>query len=85
MRAQRLMHAIAHDGCTDTVRESAVKVDSGRKVPCRDRESNLPQRRAGPTFCQLSYIPHHFSLHSVSKLAERPVDQSMLVKAYPSH
>ena len=29
------MHAIAHRGCTDTVRESALKADSGRKIPCR--------------------------------------------------
>ena len=43
--------------CTDTVRESALKVDSGRKFPCRTRESNLPQRRAGPVLYQLSYIP----------------------------
>ena len=26
-------------GCTDTVRESALKVDSGRKIPCRTGES----------------------------------------------
>ena len=31
--AQMLMHAIAHEGCADTVRESALKVDSGRKIP----------------------------------------------------
>ena len=31
--AQMLMHAIAHEGCTDTVRESALEVDSGRKIP----------------------------------------------------
>ena len=43
-------------GCSDTVRESGQKVDSGRKIPCRTGESNLPQRRAGPTLCQLSYI-----------------------------
>ena len=43
--------------CTDTVRESALKVDWGRKIPCRTGESNLPQRRAGPTLYQLSYIP----------------------------
>ena len=24
-------------GCTDTVKESAMKVDSGRKIPCRTR------------------------------------------------
>ena len=50
-----LKHAIAHEGCTDTVGESALKVDSGRKIPCRTGESNLPQRRAGSTL--LSYIP----------------------------
>ena len=27
------MHAIAHGGCTDTVREAALEVDSGRKNP----------------------------------------------------
>ena len=43
--------------CADTVRESALKVDSGRKIPCRTEESNLRQRCAGPTFYQLSYIP----------------------------
>ena len=55
--AQMLVHAIAHEGCTDTVGESALKVDSGRKIPCRTGESNLPQRRAGSKICQLSYIP----------------------------
>ena len=44
-------------GCTDTVRESALNVDSGRKIPCRTGESNLRQRRAGPKAYQLSYIP----------------------------
>ena len=52
-----LMHAIAHEGCTDNVRESALKVDCGRKISCRGGESNLPQQRAGPTLYQLSYIP----------------------------
>ena len=40
------MHVIAHWGCTDTVRESAPKVDFGRKIPCHIRASNLPQRHA---------------------------------------
>ena len=52
-----LMHAIAHEGCTDMARECALKVDSGRKIPCRTGESNLRQRRAGPPLHQLSYIP----------------------------
>ena len=40
---QTLTHAIAHGGCTDTVRESAVEVDSGRKIPCRNGDSNPSQ------------------------------------------
>ena len=44
-------------GCTDTLKESALKVDSGRKIPCRTWESNLCQRRASPMLYQLSYIP----------------------------
>ena len=41
--AHILMHAIAHGGCTDTERESALKVDSGRKIPCRTGDSNPRQ------------------------------------------
>ena len=43
--------------CADTVRESVLKVDSGRKIPCRSGESNLRRLRAGPMLYQLSYIP----------------------------
>ena len=32
--AQMLMYAIAHGGCADTVRQSALKTESGRKIPC---------------------------------------------------
>ena len=32
-----LMHVIAHWGCMDTVRESALRVDSGRKMSCLHR------------------------------------------------
>ena len=42
--------------CTDIVRESALKVDSERKIPYRTGKSNLGQRRADPTLCQLSYL-----------------------------
>ena len=35
------MHPIVHKGITDTVRESALKIDSRRKIPCRTGESNL--------------------------------------------
>ena len=48
-----LTHAMAHEGCTDTVRESALKVDPGRKIPCRTGVSSLRQRRAGPMLYQL--------------------------------
>ena len=48
-------------GCTDTVRESALKVDSGRKIPRRTEESNLRRRRAGPMLYQLGYNPTQHS------------------------
>ena len=63
--AQMLMHATAYGGCTDTVRESALKVDSGRKIPCRTGDSNLRQRRAGPMLYQLSYTPIRESYESI--------------------
>ena len=44
-------------GCADTVRECALKVDSGKKISCRTRESNLHWWLAGPVLYQLSYIP----------------------------
>ena len=46
-------------GCTDTVlvRETALKIDSWRKIPCRSGESNLRQRHADPALHELSYIP----------------------------
>ena len=41
--AQILTHAIAHGGCTDTVRESALEAGSGRKIPCCTWDSNPHQ------------------------------------------
>ena len=35
-----LMHVIAYGSCADTVRESVLTVDSGRKIPCCTRGSN---------------------------------------------
>ena len=43
-------------GCTDTVRESALKVDSGRKIPCRTGESK--ERQLVPT----ELHPHPYDL-----------------------
>ena len=63
------MHAIAHGSCTDPVRESALKVDSGRKIPCRTRDSNqrqycawLLQPAALPTVAvAITLTPRHLS------------------------
>ena len=49
--------------CTDTVRETALKVDSGRTIPCRTGESNLRQRCAASMLYQLDYIPTIESRH----------------------
>ena len=43
--------------CAETVRESALKADSGGKIPCCTGDSNLRRRRDGPMLYQLSYIP----------------------------
>ena len=37
------MHAIAHGGCTNAERESALKADSGILILCRTGDSNLRQ------------------------------------------
>ena len=41
VRTDFVMRAITHGGCTNIVRKSALKVDSGRKFPCRTERSNL--------------------------------------------
>ena len=63
-----LMLVIAHKGCTDTVRESALKVDSGREIPCRTGKWNLSQERARPTLYQLGYLPAPISLTIYNKI-----------------
>ena len=50
------IHEIAHGGCTDTVRESALEVNSGRKIPCRTWDSNPCQ------YCQRLFMSKLFSL-----------------------
>ena len=49
-------------GYMDTIRESALKVDSGRKIPSRAGESNLHRQRADPMLYQLSSIPALFPI-----------------------
>ena len=57
---QTLMHAIAHGGCVDMVRESTLEVSSGRKIPCHTGDLN-PYQYCAWLFIwmlyQLSY-PH---------------------------
>ena len=58
--ARILMHAIAHGGCTDYVRGSALEVDPGRIIPCRTLDSNPCQYCAwlfSRTLYQLIYPP----------------------------
>ena len=58
MCTQVLMHVIAQGGCVNTIRESALTVDSGRKIPCCTGELGLCQYCAwlfSLTLCQLSY------------------------------
>ena len=45
--AQMLMHVSAHRGVWPQVKESVLKIDSGTKIPCHTRESNLHQWRDG--------------------------------------
>ena len=44
-------------GCADTIRQSALKVDSGRNIPRCSGESNLCQQCASLMLDHLSYIP----------------------------
>ena len=60
--AQVLMPAIAQGSCTDTVRESALRVDSRRKIPCRTGDSNPRQHCVwlfSRTHYQLSGCPRY--------------------------
>ena len=59
--AQMLMHAIAHGGVQTHVRESALKVGSGRKIPGSNREWNLCQHSDSLMLYQLSYTLTRFT------------------------
>ena len=50
-------------GCENTIKESALKVYSDRKISCGISELNLHQWRAGPTLYQLSYNLAKTSYH----------------------
>ena len=67
------MLAIEHGGVRTHARESALKVDCGRKIPRFTGESNLRQRRESLMLYQLSYITN--PLHLLTKLMKFPVVQ----------
>ena len=56
---QMLMHAIAHGGCADTVRESALKVDSRGKIPETRTRVSIPPWLFSRTLYQLSNYRRH--------------------------
>ena len=51
-------------GCTDTIRESVLKVDSGRKILCGTGESNLYLQCASLMLYHLIYIPNTFKFEA---------------------
>ena len=57
--SQMLTHAIAHGGVRTHIRESALKVDSERKIPCRTWEWTCVSGVAVRCSNQASYIPTH--------------------------
>ena len=60
-----LMHAIAHAGCADTIRECALKVDFGKKIPAatgnRTCVSSMTVRYSNPLSYMASH-PHMFDI-----------------------
>ena len=56
--AQMLMPVSAHRGVWPQVKESVLKIDSGTKIPCHTRESNLHQWRGGLMLHQWAISPH---------------------------
>ena len=58
------MHATAHGGCTDIVLESALEVDSGRKIPFRSGYLNPRQDCICFVFSQSDALPTEiFEIH----------------------
>ena len=69
---QLLMRAIAHGGCTDTVRQTALEVDSWAAVSCRTVDSN-PRHCCAGLFSRTPYqLSHHYPFLSLMwSLADR--------------
>ena len=69
-----ITRAISHGGYSDTVRQSALKVNSWRKISCRNKESNLPQRCVGLTLYQLSFISIPFGWFLTFSTQSSPIN-----------
>ena len=87
---QMLVHAIAHGDCTDTVDESALEADFGRKMPnCGTGDSNPRQYCAqlfSLTFLRLSFNrPWVPSVRWLSSLVVRVVVKSQELTLYAYH
>ena len=65
MCSQMLMHAIARGAVGIYVKESALKVDSRRKIPRRTGEPNLRRRRAGPMLLPAEPHTHPIIYHEI--------------------
>ena len=81
--AQVLIHAIT-PRCTDTTRESALKADSGRKIPCRTEVSNLTSAA-----CRSDALPTelHPNPHDVNEREDLCIQKCMnsVSHIYTSH
>ena len=67
--AQMLMHAIAHGGCTDTVRESTVELGEKKSLPRRGLE---PASKLRPAF-QSDTLPAELSLPVLQRRQRMPM------------
>ena len=72
---QMLMHAIVHRDCTDTVGESALEVDSERKIPCCAGDLNPCQ------YCAWlgSWMLYQLQLPVFGTLNKRPDEMHVIV------
>ena len=80
-----LMHAIAHGGCTNTLRESALKADFGRKIPHHIRDWNPHQYCAwllSLTLLQLSYPDPAFTVTMMGVLVPRNRGGKDVIKTF---
>ena len=71
-----LMNVIAHASFMDTVRQSALKAYSGRKIPGHNGKSDPRRRRADTMFYRLNNIPTPYPLQFVNSFGTMNVSYS---------